>query len=130
MPGPRIVVIDDEAEVRQVWVDALQEAGYAVEGFALGSEALARLPELTPDLILLDMMMPGMDGYEFLARLRANPASARVPLLIVSGLGEFLSGAIDERGAAAMGVAAILAKPLDLAVLVERVRQIVGPPRR
>jgi CheY-like chemotaxis protein len=74
--------------------------------------------------------MPQMDGYEFLARLRANPDSARVPLLIVSALGEFLSGAIDERGAATMGVAAILAKPVDLPALVERVRLIVGPPRR
>jgi CheY-like chemotaxis protein len=130
MPGPQIVVIDDEVEVRQLWVDTLRRAGYAVEGFALGGEALARLPELRPDLILLDMIMPEMDGYEFLARLRANPDSARVPLLIVSALGEFLSGAIDERGAATMGVAAILAKPVDLPALVERVRLIVGPPRR
>ncbi len=130
MPRPQIVVIDDEAEVRQVWVDALQEAGYAVEAFALGSEALTRLPVLAPDLILLDMMMPGMDGYEFLARLRANPASARVPLVIVSALGESLSASIDEPGAAALGVAAILPKPLDLTVLLRRIEQIVGPPRR
>ncbi len=128
MPGPRIVVLDDEADVRAVWVDALREAGYAVEGFALGSDVLARLPDLAPDLILLDMMMPGMDGYEFVARLRASPTSARVPLLIISGIGESLSMAIDERGAAAMGVAAILPKPLDLVTLIEHVERIVGPP--
>jgi CheY-like chemotaxis protein len=54
MPGPQIVVIDDEVEVRQLWVDTLRRAGYAVEGFALGGGALARLPELRPDLILFD----------------------------------------------------------------------------
>jgi len=128
MPGPRIVVLDDDADVRGAWVDALQAAGYTVDGFGLGAEVLSRLPDLAPDLILLDMIMPGMDGYEFLARLRANPASSRVPLLIISGMGESLSMAIDSRAAAALGVAAILTKPLDLDVLVQHVEQIVGPP--
>jgi CheY-like chemotaxis protein len=58
-----------------------------VDGFALGADVLARLPDLAPDLILLDMMVPGMDGYEFLARLRAQPMASSVPLLIVSALG-------------------------------------------
>ena len=128
MPGPRIVVLDDDADVRGVWVDVLQTAGYTVEGFGLGAEVLSRLPDLAPDLILLDMIMPGMDGYEFLARLRANPASSRVPLLIISGMGESLSIAIDDRAASALGVAAILTKPLDLGVLVQHVEQIAGPP--
>lgn len=128
MARPRIVVLDDEADVRAVWVDALQDAGYTVEGFELGTEVLTRLPDLAPDLILLDMMMPGMDGYEFIARLRANPASSRVPLLIISGIGESLSMAIDDRAASALGVAAILTKPLDLGVLIQHVERIVGPP--
>jgi CheY-like chemotaxis protein len=124
---PRIAVLDDEDEVRAVWIEALQEAGYRAEGFALGAELLARLPDLAPDLILLDMMMPGMDGYEFLARLRAQPTASRVPLLIVSAIGESLSISIDERGADAMGVAAILPKPLDLPTLLEHVERLVGP---
>jgi cyclic di-GMP phosphodiesterase len=128
MPGPRIIVLDDDDGVRAVWVDALQAAGYTVNGFGLGGEVLARLPDLAPDLILLDMMMPGMDGYEFLARLRANPASSRVPLLIVSGIGESLAVAIDDRAASALGVAAILTKPLDLNVLLQHVERIAGPP--
>jgi CheY-like chemotaxis protein len=128
MPGPRIIVLDDDDGVRAVWVDALQGAGYTVNAFGLGAEVLTCLPDLAPDLILLDMMMPGMDGYEFLARLRANPASSRIPLLIVSGIGESLAVAIDDRAASALGVAAILTKPLDLNVLLQHVERIAGPP--
>jgi CheY-like chemotaxis protein len=127
MPTPRIVVVEDEAEVRAVWVEALQEAGYTVHDFALGGDALARLSEVRPDLILLDMMMPGMDGYEFLARLRTDPASAGIPLLIVSAVGDSLSTSIDERGARTLGVVGILAKPLNLATLIGHVERIVGP---
>ncbi|SRR5581483_6795712 len=128
MPAPRIAVLEDEEDVRAVWVEALEEAGYRVEGFAGGPELLARLPDLAPDLILLDMIMPEMDGYEFLARLRANPASSHIPLVIVSALGESLARSIDQRGAAALGVAAILAKPLTLPALIEHVERVVGPP--
>jgi CheY-like chemotaxis protein len=73
------------------------------------------------------MMMPGMDGYEFLARLRAQPTASRVPLLIVSAMGEALSISIDERAAGAMGVVAILPKPLDLPTLLGHVERLVGP---
>jgi CheY-like chemotaxis protein len=124
---PRIVVLDDEDEVRAVWLEALQEAGYHAEGFALGADVLARLPDLAPDLIVLDMIMPVMDGYEFLARLRAEPTASRVPLLIVSAMGEGLSVAIDDRGADAMGVVAILNKPVRLPALLEHVERLVGP---
>jgi CheY-like chemotaxis protein len=124
---PRIAVLDDEDEVRAVWIEALQEAGYRAEGFALGADLLARLSDLAPDLILLDMMMPGMDGYELLARLRAQPTASRVPLLIVSAMGEALSISIDERAAGAMGVVAILPKPLDLPTLLGHVERLVGP---
>jgi CheY-like chemotaxis protein len=107
-----------------------EEAGYAVQAFGLGADVLARLGELAPDLILLDMMMPGMDGFEFLARLRANPESARIPLLIISAIGESLDLSIDARDARTLGVAAILAKPLNLKTLLEHVERIVGPPPR
>ncbi len=129
MPAPRIVVVEDEAEVRALWVEALEDAGYAVRDFALGAEALAQLAELTPDLILLDMMMPGMDGYEFLARLRTDPGSGAIPLLIISAVGESLSMSLDERSARALGVAGVLPKPLDLVTLLEHVRRVVGPAR-
>jgi CheY-like chemotaxis protein len=130
MSAPRILVVEDEAEVRAVWVEALEEAGYAVTAFGLGADALARMAELAPDLILLDMMMPGMDGYEFLARLRTNPGSAGIPLLIISAVGESLSRSLEERDARTLGVAGILAKPLDLRTLLGHVERIVGSASR
>ncbi len=115
------MVIEDEASVRDVWVDALVAAGFAVVGFVAADEALARMPELLPDLILLDMLMPRMDGFEFLARLRSDPAWARVPVLIVSGLGDDLF--IDGPGARSLGVVGVLSKPIEIVTLLEHVRQ-------
>jgi CheY-like chemotaxis protein len=130
MLPPRVAVLEDEDQVRAVWLEALEEAGYAVEGFGDGAALLARVRQTPPDLILLDMMMPGMDGFEFLARLRANPHSAGIPLLIISAIGESLDMSIDEDGARTLGVAAILPKPLNLPTLIEHVERIVGPARR
>jgi CheY-like chemotaxis protein len=127
MPAPRIVVVEDEAEVRALLVEALEAAGYSVRGFAVGAEALAHLGGVTPDLILLDMMMPGMDGYEFLARLRTDPGTRAIPLLIVSAVGESLAMSLDDRGARTLGVAGVLNKPLDLTNLLEHVTRVVGP---
>lgn len=127
MAGRRILVVEDDELVRDVWVDALQEAGYTVTGFELGADALGRLPELTPDLILLDMMMPQMDGFEFLARLRRNPEGAHVPVLIVSALGDDLRCSIDPAGAKTLGVAGVLTKPVSLATLLGEVERVIGP---
>jgi CheY-like chemotaxis protein len=127
MPGPRIAVVEDEAEVRALLVEALETAGYSVQGFAIGSEALADFTRRAPDLILLDMMMPGMDGYEFLARLRTDPGTREIPLLIVSAVGESLAMSLDDRGARTLGVAGVLNKPLDLTNLLDHVRRVVGP---
>ncbi len=127
MPARRVLVLEDEQDVRDVWVEALEIAGYSVVGIAAGVEALQRLPDLQPELILLDMMMPEMDGFEFLARIRANPVSAHIPVLIVSALGNALLHAIDRRGAETLGVAGILPKPVQVGTLIERVGQIIGP---
>ncbi len=127
MPGPRVLVLEDEDLVRLAWTEALDAAGYTVVGLADGAEALARLPELTPDLILLDMMMPGMDGFEFLARLRANPVGAQIPVLIVSALGESLARTIDRRGAETLRIAGVLTKSIPVAELLDHVRRITEP---
>lgn len=127
MVGKRILVVEDEDRVRDVWVDALQEVGYTVTGFEFGADALGRLPELTPDLILLDMMMPEMEGFEFLARLRRNPGWAHVPVLVVSALGDDLRCSIDPAAAKTLGVAGVLTKPVDLETLLGEVGRVIGP---
>ena len=129
MAPPRIAVLEDEDAVRAIWVEMLEEAGYVAEGYGAGAQLLQRVRQSRPDLILLDMMMPGMDGFEFLARLRAGPDGGDVPLLIISAIGESLELSIDEQGARTLGVAGILTKPLDRATLLEHVERIVGPAR-
>ena len=129
-PWARVLVLDDEAPVRDLWVEALHEAGYDAMGVARGDDAIGRRAEFAPDLILLDMMMPHMDGFEFLARLRAHSPAAQTPLLIVSALGESLGHALDAQGSRILGIAGILMKPVDVAVLLGAVRRIIGPGAR
>lgn len=129
MPTVQVLVVEDEALVRDVWLDALQAAGYTVEGVASGIEALARLSECQPDLILLDMMLPDMSGVSFLARLRATAAWQRIPVLIISALGDDFLQAIDGQIAEfpSLGVVRILTKPVQVETMVEHVRRAIGP---
>jgi CheY-like chemotaxis protein len=119
-------VVEDQTSLRTVLVDALGEAGFETTGFADARKALAALNGSHPRLILLDMMMPGMNGFEFLAALRADPSAAGIPVLIVSALGDELQQAIDARASDALGIAGILAKPFDLATLVGSVKGVMS----
>lgn len=121
-----VLVLEDEADVRKVWVETLQEAGYSVVGTASGSETLVRLLDLTPDLILLDMILPDMDGFEFLVHLRVKSSWALIPVLVVSAIGVDMLGASDLRAREMLGIAGILQKPVDVHTLVGQVRQIIG----
>lgn len=127
MTRRRVLVLDDEPDIAEVWVYALERAGYEAVALTSGVEALARLRELAPDLILLDMAMPGMDGFGFVARLRARAVSADIPVLIVSALGGGLLRVTDPEAARRLGVVGILPKPVSLETLVERVRRILTP---
>lgn len=123
-PGPRIIVLEDDAARRRALVDALEGAGYVAMSTERGSRALERLSEFKPDVILLDMLLPEMDGFEFLARLRTHPAGAHVPVVILSNLAESLVDCIDPEAASAIGVAAILAKSLPPSTLLSHLARL------
>ncbi len=122
MPGApgRILVIEDRYFVRQVVVAILQECGYHAVGLGSAAEALRRLPDLDPTLILLDMRLPGMDGREFLERLRSDPRWGDLPVLIVSGFGEAAPPSPGRR-------LAVLPKPFDHGTLLRWVEQMLAP---
>jgi CheY-like chemotaxis protein len=126
MSGETIFVVEDEAPVRFLLREALESAGYSVEEFADGQSCLARLADLVPRLIMLDMRMPRMTGYEFLDKLRANPDWQAVPVIIVSGLGEELLRAVHARNAERLGVVGIFAKPFDVPTLLRYVRSTLA----
>jgi DNA-binding response OmpR family regulator len=83
----KILVVDDEVNIRELYRDELTEEGYRVELAENGLEALAKFESFHPDLVTLDVMMPGMDGIEVLRRIREKNAS--VPVLLLTAFGEF-----------------------------------------
>ena len=114
----RILVVDDLPYLREVQVLLLNEAGYATTALGNAREALARLPEIAPDLILLDVAMPGMDGRQFLSELRAAPRWRNVPVILTTGRQ-------PEEIALDTGCE-VLAKPFTEGALLEIVRRLLG----
>ena len=115
-----ILIVDDQLNVRNVLNELLIDQGYNLVFADNGDEALLKAAELIPDLVLLDVMMPGMDGFEVCQRLRANPLLAEVPIIMVTSL--------DDRDSRLrgleLGVDDFITKPFSLAELLARVRTI------
>jgi signal transduction histidine kinase/DNA-binding response OmpR family regulator len=84
LDGKRVLVVDDDPDARTMLVKILNEEGAEVVAAASGDEAMAMIAQSPPDLVLLDLMMPGMSGFEMVARLRAQPAGVSIPIMIVS----------------------------------------------
>lgn len=116
-----ILIVDDEANNRKTMEALLAPLGFNLAYAGDGVEALAKAAELTPDLILLDVMMPKLDGFEVCRRLRADPSLAEVPIILVT--------ALDDRDSRLQGIEAgaddFASKPYDRAELRARVRTIM-----
>jgi signal transduction histidine kinase/CheY-like chemotaxis protein len=84
LDGKRVLVVDDDPDARTMLAKILNEEGAEVVAAASGDEAMALIAQSPPDLVLLDLMMPGMSGFEMVARLRAQPAGVAIPIMIVS----------------------------------------------
>jgi diguanylate cyclase (GGDEF)-like protein len=116
-----VLIVDDEVTNRRLLVTLLPAVGYTTVCAAGGPEGLAAAAMAPPDLVLLDVMMPVMDGYEVAARLKADPITADVPIIMVS--------AHDDREARLAGLAAgaeeYITKPIDRAELYLRVRNLL-----
>lgn len=117
----RILAVDDHEDNRRILRDLLGSAGYEVTEAATGEEALALAESRAPDLILMDIQLPGIDGYEATRRLKANPALRQVPLIVVTSYA--LSG--DETKALAAGADAYVSKPYSPRALLAKVREYV-----
>jgi CheY-like chemotaxis protein len=121
---PKVLIVDDDADIVMMLVQVLQDEHYEVRA-ASGEEALAIASADPPDVILLDIMMPGMDGVEVCRRLRANPRTASIPVIAMSA-----SHRLRER-ASEMDVNGLLAKPFDLDELLANIERLVKtPPHR
>jgi len=120
---PRALLVEDDADERRLMARMLRDEGWAVAEAENGRIGLERLEAAAPDLILLDLMMPEMDGFEFLARLRADPARDAIPVVIVTAAD--LSD--EDRRRLDCGVVGILEKTAcGREHLLERIRRLVA----
>jgi CheY-like chemotaxis protein len=119
----KILIIDDEDDIREVAALSLESvAGWEVITANSGSQGLARAAEHRPDAILLDVMMPGMDGPTTVRELRKNPVTAKIPVLLLTAKVQ----ASDQRRFADLGVESVLFKPFDPMTLAEQISGVLG----
>jgi DNA-binding response OmpR family regulator len=118
----RILIVDDEPEIGRILGLILRGAGFEVVAVDGGRAALAHLAASATDLVLLDVTMPEIDGFETLRRIREAPATARVPVLMLTAH----ASAADRSRAQGLGADDFIAKPFDAADVVERVRARLG----
>ncbi len=124
MSRPRVLLVDDDREILEMTSLLLGGAGYAVTTAGSGEEALYRVREEIPDLVLLDINMPGMDGWEVLRVLQEDEATAAVPVVMFS-----VNFEVRERlRALQQGARDYVTKPFDTAALLRRVGELVGRP--
>lgn len=110
-----ILIVDDEAPLRELLADIVEDAGYRAHQALHGREALARVEQERPDLVLADVMMPVLSGAELCRILKAQPSTAPIPVILMSAAGSAI--------AAGAGADAFLDKPFQVSELVALVRR-------
>lgn len=121
MSQPLVLVVDDDPDILDAICDILAAEGYRVSRARHGQEALERIDLERPDVILLDLMMPVMDGVAFSHALRQRPLERDIPIVVISADG-------NPQRAAAVGAAGYLAKPFDIDALLSQVAGMAGSP--
>jgi two-component system cell cycle response regulator DivK len=117
----RILVVEDHEDNRQILRDLLASAGYEMIEAENGEAGVAAATAQVPDLILMDIQLPLLDGYEATRRIKANPALKAIPIIVVTSYA--LSG--DEDKARAAGCDAYIAKPYSPRQLLARIREFL-----
>ena len=121
---PRVLLVDDYADAREMYSEYLEFSGFDVIEAANGMEALQRAAEESPDIILMDLSLPVMDGWEATRRLKADPRTAAIPVVALTG--HALAG-ISE-GAKRAGCDAFVTKPCLPEDLVKEIRNVLVNP--
>ncbi len=118
----RVVVVDDDPDLRKLVKLTLEfTAGWQVTTAGDGAEGLEVIREIKPDLAVVDVMMPGMDGYEVCRRLKADPDTATIPLVFLTARKE-----LNQEKAGEAGARGVVIKPFDPDQLAQRLSELAG----
>src|SRR5688572_19517856 len=121
-----ILIVEDEYDNREIMRTVVEDMlGYNVITATDGAAALQAISERPPDLILMDLMMPVLDGFEAIARIKSTPQMAHIPVLAVTAL----SRPSDRERALSQGAAECLSKPFDIEVLTSIIERYVQDPK-
>lgn len=116
----RVVLIDDDPDLRKLVQLTLEfTAGWEVTAAADGAEGLEAVRKVKPDVAVVDVMMPGMDGYEVCQRLKGDPETAEIPIVFLTARKELNAERVDE-----VGARGVIVKPFDPDQLAEQLRAL------
>jgi DNA-binding response OmpR family regulator len=116
-----VLLVEDEDSIALALGFLMEREGYELRRVANGTDALAAIRERAPDLVLLDVMLPGANGYEICQQIRLDPSLARTRILMMTAKG----GEIERRKGLALGADAFVAKPFSTAELKSTVRRLL-----
>ena len=119
-----VLIIDDEIHIRRLIAQMLELAGYQVIEATSGAEALRLIEETRPDVITCDISMPGMSGFEVLEAIKSQPATAEIPVIMLSAIGQEK----DTARATALGADDYITKPFGTTQLIETIERQLGRP--
>lgn len=123
MPTRTVLLVEDNVSVRELLRVLLETEGYEIVEAIDGSDGLAQAEQSPPDLMILDLMMPGLDGESVLTKLRSHPKLSGVPVLVVSGKYESL-GRLKEQ----LGEENVFPKPFEPSRMMDRIGDLIGYP--
>ncbi len=126
---PKILIVDDDNDFREIIATKLLAAGFEVTQASNGQEALAKVKEINPHLVLMDVKMPGMSGIETLSRMRNDPELANFKVLFLTSFGEPKEEAafVDDKFAKEFGAIGHIKKSDDLDKIVQKIISTLYP---
>jgi DNA-binding response OmpR family regulator len=124
MPKPKVTIVDDDRDTRELLSLALESEGFEVNAAANGLRLIASLQLKRPDVILMDVNMSWIDGFELCKAVKKNEQFRDIPVVFISGRGE----PEDKRRGREAGATDYFVKPLDLEALMKRLRELIQPP--
>ena len=121
---PRVIIVDDDRDTREMLTMALELEGFAVSQAANGLRLISAMHVDRPDVILLDVMMSWIDGFELCRAIKRNATFADIPVIFISAR----RGPEDERAGLAAGAQAYFSKPIEMDRLIGRIREVLAAP--